>query len=249
MSIGPITIFDKSALQALNLDEAVWLDNFYLCNITPLFFDYPCQFATKQSRRCGPSVLGVVGPPKQFVVAGFDRTLWRAPDVQCLLLVDCRRCCRTAVLGIIRNDENEDLNSDPYQFTLRLQKLERPTDCCRDVTQRQGRRLFATSPRTGSAAAALGRSAQTTAQGSAVGDLVLTFRESAEKWGGVRRVSVLHSPLSPSVPVEGLPECTNDGAQNGSVGLSEGVRSLAKHKVAGSTPVTRSPGSRGSSRN
>lgn len=38
MSVGPITIFDKSALQALSLDEAVWLDTFYLTNITPLFF-------------------------------------------------------------------------------------------------------------------------------------------------------------------------------------------------------------------
>jgi hypothetical protein len=38
VSLGPITIFDKSALQALSLDEAVWFDDFYLANITPLFF-------------------------------------------------------------------------------------------------------------------------------------------------------------------------------------------------------------------
>lgn len=38
MGSGPILVFDKSALQALNLDEAVWLDNFYLTNVTPLFF-------------------------------------------------------------------------------------------------------------------------------------------------------------------------------------------------------------------
>lgn len=36
--MGPILIFDKSVLQSLNPDEAMWLDNFYLCNITPLFF-------------------------------------------------------------------------------------------------------------------------------------------------------------------------------------------------------------------
>lgn len=35
---GPILIFDKSTLQGLNLDESAWLDNFYLSNITPLFF-------------------------------------------------------------------------------------------------------------------------------------------------------------------------------------------------------------------
>jgi len=36
--IGPSLIFDKSALQALNPDEAMWLDNFFTTNITPLFF-------------------------------------------------------------------------------------------------------------------------------------------------------------------------------------------------------------------
>jgi hypothetical protein len=38
MPPGPILIFDKSALQALSVDEANWLDNFYMTNITPLFF-------------------------------------------------------------------------------------------------------------------------------------------------------------------------------------------------------------------
>jgi hypothetical protein len=36
--MGPIIIFDKSLLQSLNPDEAMWLDNFFLTNITPLFF-------------------------------------------------------------------------------------------------------------------------------------------------------------------------------------------------------------------
>ena len=38
MSQGPSLIFDKSALESLNLDEAVLLDNFYRSSITPLFF-------------------------------------------------------------------------------------------------------------------------------------------------------------------------------------------------------------------
>src|ERR1700722_3875291 len=38
MSQGPFLIFDKSALESFNVDEAVWLDNFFKCNITPLFF-------------------------------------------------------------------------------------------------------------------------------------------------------------------------------------------------------------------
>ena len=38
MSQGPILIFDKSTLQSLNIDEACWLGNFFLTNITPLFY-------------------------------------------------------------------------------------------------------------------------------------------------------------------------------------------------------------------
>lgn len=38
MPTGPVLIFDKSTLQSLNPDESVWLDNFFLTNITPLFF-------------------------------------------------------------------------------------------------------------------------------------------------------------------------------------------------------------------
>jgi len=38
MPQGPFLIFDKSSLESLNLDEAVMLDNFYMSNITPLFF-------------------------------------------------------------------------------------------------------------------------------------------------------------------------------------------------------------------
>ncbi len=36
--MGPILIFDKSLLESLNPDEALWLDQFFLTNITPLFF-------------------------------------------------------------------------------------------------------------------------------------------------------------------------------------------------------------------
>lgn len=36
--MGPILIFDKSALESLSKDESVWLDNFFITNITPLFF-------------------------------------------------------------------------------------------------------------------------------------------------------------------------------------------------------------------
>ncbi len=38
MSTGPITIFDKSALQSLSLDEAALFGQFYRINLTPIFF-------------------------------------------------------------------------------------------------------------------------------------------------------------------------------------------------------------------
>ena len=36
--MGPIIIFDKSSLQSLSVDESVWLENFFLTNLTPLFY-------------------------------------------------------------------------------------------------------------------------------------------------------------------------------------------------------------------
>ena len=48
--IGPITIFDKSALQSLNPDEALWFDWFYKTNITPLFYVETLADLDKQMR-------------------------------------------------------------------------------------------------------------------------------------------------------------------------------------------------------
>ncbi|MCD6673760.1 MAG: hypothetical protein LT106_13000 [Burkholderiaceae bacterium] len=36
--MGPITLFDKSFLQSLSVDESVWFDHFFLPVISPLFF-------------------------------------------------------------------------------------------------------------------------------------------------------------------------------------------------------------------
>jgi hypothetical protein len=38
MAIGPIILFDKSFIQSLSTDEAVWLDHFFISNICPLFY-------------------------------------------------------------------------------------------------------------------------------------------------------------------------------------------------------------------
>src|SRR5208337_4578793 len=48
--IGPITIFDKSALQSFNPDEALWFDCFYKTNITPLFYVETLADLHKQMR-------------------------------------------------------------------------------------------------------------------------------------------------------------------------------------------------------
>ena len=36
--MGPITLFDKSFIQSLSLDQSVWFDHFFLSNICPLFY-------------------------------------------------------------------------------------------------------------------------------------------------------------------------------------------------------------------
>ncbi len=36
--MGPITLFDKSFIQSLNVDESVWFDHFFPSNICPLFY-------------------------------------------------------------------------------------------------------------------------------------------------------------------------------------------------------------------
>ena len=39
--MGPIVLFDKSFLQSLSIDEAVWFDHFFTSNIPPIFFTEP----------------------------------------------------------------------------------------------------------------------------------------------------------------------------------------------------------------
>jgi hypothetical protein len=36
--LGPTTLFDKSFLQSLSVDESVWFDHFFLTNVCPLFY-------------------------------------------------------------------------------------------------------------------------------------------------------------------------------------------------------------------
>src|SRR3989454_4411173 len=70
MPQGPSLIFDKSALESLNLDEAVLLDNFYRSNIMPLFF-VECLADLEKAMRSKST-------PEQLVGSLANRT----PDVQ-----------------------------------------------------------------------------------------------------------------------------------------------------------------------
>jgi hypothetical protein len=60
--MGPITIFDKSFLQALSMDEAVWFDAFFSANMTPLFYVETLADLEKEVRkdRTPESVVGLL---------------------------------------------------------------------------------------------------------------------------------------------------------------------------------------------
>lgn len=53
-SLGPTIIFDKSLLQSLSEDEAVWLDAFYHSIITPLFYIETLADLSKESETRSP---------------------------------------------------------------------------------------------------------------------------------------------------------------------------------------------------
>jgi hypothetical protein len=72
---GPILIFDKSTLQSLNVDESLWLDNFYITNITPLFF-IETLADLKKEMRAGKT-------PEQLV----GNLAFKTPDTGCYINV------------------------------------------------------------------------------------------------------------------------------------------------------------------
>jgi hypothetical protein len=49
--MGPVALFDKSFLQSLSVDEAVWFDHFYIANISPLFYVETLADLDKEMRR------------------------------------------------------------------------------------------------------------------------------------------------------------------------------------------------------
>ncbi len=49
--MGPTAVFDKSALQALSMDEAVWFDAFFIANVVPLFYVETLADLEKEMKR------------------------------------------------------------------------------------------------------------------------------------------------------------------------------------------------------
>jgi len=48
--MGPVLIYDKSFLESLNPNEAIWLDQFFITNLTPLFYIETLADLGKQGR-------------------------------------------------------------------------------------------------------------------------------------------------------------------------------------------------------
>ncbi len=57
-SMGPIALFDKSFLEGLNPDEALWFDHFFLANVCPMFYaEAQSDLAKEGSNRGTPEEL------------------------------------------------------------------------------------------------------------------------------------------------------------------------------------------------
>ena len=94
MALGPMLIFDKSTLQSLSQDESVWLENFFLTNVTPLFYIETLADIEKKMRS-GQKPEDVVGDiarktPDMSSYPNVHHTLLLSGELQGLEKVDMR---------------------------------------------------------------------------------------------------------------------------------------------------------------
>ena len=80
ISWGPITLFDKSFLQSLSVDESVWFDHFFLVNVCPLFYGETLADLDKTVRegRTPEEEVGIIAdkfPEMHGMPCGYHRTL------------------------------------------------------------------------------------------------------------------------------------------------------------------------------
>jgi len=53
--VGPITLFDKSFLQSLSVDEGVWFDKFFMPVVCPVFYVETLADLAKEASKAGPA--------------------------------------------------------------------------------------------------------------------------------------------------------------------------------------------------
>src|SRR4051812_45885592 len=58
--MGPISLFDKSFLQSISLDEAVWFDRFFMPVVCPIFFVETLADLGKDASKRGSAEFSVV---------------------------------------------------------------------------------------------------------------------------------------------------------------------------------------------
>jgi hypothetical protein len=68
--MGPIALFDKSFLQSINLDEAVWFDHFFLPVVCPIFFVETLADLAKEPSKHGSAEAVVKGIAQKFPELG-----------------------------------------------------------------------------------------------------------------------------------------------------------------------------------
>ncbi len=88
MPAGPTLIFDKSTLQMLDRNEAMWLDHFFISNITPLFFVETLADLEKK--------VGAGRTPEQVV----GNLAYKTPDLQSSPAVHHLGVLQAELLGI-----------------------------------------------------------------------------------------------------------------------------------------------------
>src|SRR5581483_11716527 len=87
-SMGPIALFDKSFLEGLNHDEAVWFDHFFLANVCPMFYvETKSDLAKEGSNR---------GTPEELV----RKLANKFPDFSGLPNVHHTTICSANLLGV-----------------------------------------------------------------------------------------------------------------------------------------------------
>lgn len=68
--MGPISLFDKSFLQSISVDESVWFDHFFLAVVCPIFYVETLADLAKEPSKRGPPEVIVRELAKKFPEMG-----------------------------------------------------------------------------------------------------------------------------------------------------------------------------------